>query len=117
MCGTGLLNRFWRRSGMRASIHIRLSTLAFVIFVSLLAWASITGTVSGVVTDSSGAVIPNAQVVAIDTQTGVRTTVTTDAKGFYSFPSLPVGNYDLEITQVGFKTFRQTGLVINANSA
>src|SRR6201993_1264856 len=102
---------------MRASIHIRLTTLAFLIFVSTFTLASITGSVSGVVTDSSGAVIANAQVVAIDTQTGVRTTVTTDAKGFYSFPSLPVGTYDIEISQVGFKTFRQTGLVIDANSA
>ncbi|PYX23530.1 MAG: TonB-dependent receptor, partial [Acidobacteria bacterium] len=102
---------------MRASIHIRLTTLAFLIFVSTFTWASITGSVSGVVTDSSGAVIANAQVVAIDTQTGIRTSVTTDAKGFYSFPSLPVGTYDLEISQVGFKTFRQTGLVIDTNSA
>jgi Carboxypeptidase regulatory-like domain/TonB dependent receptor len=102
---------------MRASIHIRLTTLAFLIFVSTFTWASITGSVSGVVTDSSGAVIANAQVVAIDTQTGVRTSVTTDAKGFYSFPSLPVGTYDIEISQVGFKTFRQTGLVIDTNSA
>ena len=102
---------------MRASIHIRLTILALLIFVSVFTWASITGSVSGVVTDSSGAVIPNAQVVAIDIQTGVRTTVTTDAKGFYSFPSLPIGKYDLEITQVGFKTFRQTGLGIDANSA
>src|SRR5438552_717300 len=102
---------------MRAFIHIRLTTLAFLIFVSTFTWASITGSVSGVVTDSSGAVIANAQVVAIDTQTGIRTSVTTDAKGFYSFPSLPVGIYDLEISQVGFKTFRQTGLVIDTNSA
>jgi hypothetical protein len=102
---------------MRAFIHIRLTTLAFLIFVSTFTWASITGSVSGVVTDSSGAVIANARVVAIDTQTGVRTSVTTDAKGFYSFPSLPVGTYDLEISQVGFKTFRQTGLVIDTNSA
>jgi hypothetical protein len=102
---------------MRASIHIRLTTLAFLIFVSTFTLASITGSVSGVVTDSSGAVIANAQVVAIDTQTGIRTSVTTDAKGFYSFPSLPVGTYDIEISQVGFKTFRQTGLVIDANSA
>ncbi len=102
---------------MRASIHIRVTTLALLIFVSTFSWASITGSVSGVVTDSSGAVIANAQVVAIDTQTGVRMSVTTDSKGFYSFPSLPVGTYDIEISQVGFKTFRQTGLVIDANSA
>ncbi len=88
-----------------------------VLLSATLMWASITGSISGVVTDSSGAVIANAQVVAIDTQTGVRTTVTTDSKGFYSLPTLPVGTYNLEISQVGFKTFIKTGLVIDANSA
>ena len=103
---------------MHAFRNIRLITFGFLLFLlATLAWASITGSISGVVTDSSGAVIANAQVVAIDTQTGVRTTVNTDAKGFYSLPTLPVGTYDLEISQVGFKTFRKTGLVIDANSA
>ncbi|MGA8440671.1 MAG: carboxypeptidase regulatory-like domain-containing protein [Candidatus Sulfotelmatobacter sp.] len=56
-------------------------------------------------------------MVATDTQTGVQTTQETDAKGFYNLPTLAVGTYDLEIKHVGFKTFRQTGLVIDANSA
>ncbi|MGC2768256.1 MAG: TonB-dependent receptor, partial [Candidatus Acidiferrum sp.] len=51
------------------------------------------------------------------TQTGVKTTVTTDAKGFYSLPALPVGTYDLQVSQIGFKAYTETGLVINANSA
>ncbi len=102
---------------MHACRNIRRATFGILLVFSIFAGASITGSVSGVVTDSSGAVIPNAQVVAIDTQTGVRTAVTTDAKGFYSLPTLPVGTYNLEISQVGFKTFIKTGLVIDANSA
>lgn len=81
------------------------------------AWASITGSISGVVTDSSGAVIGSAKVVAINVETGVRTTLSTDSSGFYKFASLPVGTYDLEISQVGFRTYKKTGLVIDANSA
>ncbi len=91
--------------------------LAFVIFASAFSSASITGSISGVVTDKSGAVISGASVVAIDTQTGVKTTAKTDTKGFYNLPALAIGNYVLEISQVGFKTFRTTGLVIDANSA
>lgn len=100
-------------------MKIRKSLLAIISLVALaaLCWASITGSISGVVNDTSGAVIPGAKVVAIDTQTGVKTTVTSDAKGFYSFPALAVGTYDLEVTQKGFKTFRTTGLKIDANSA
>jgi Carboxypeptidase regulatory-like domain/TonB dependent receptor len=93
------------------------AVLAFVLLALALAAASITGSISGVVTDKSGAVVSGALVVATDTTTGVKTTQKTDAKGFYNLPTLAVGTYDLEITQVGFKTYRQTGLVIDANSA
>jgi hypothetical protein len=82
-----------------------------------LTWASISGSISGLVTDSSGAVVSGASVVATNTQTGVRTTVNTDGKGFYSLPALPVGTYDLKVSVIGFKTYTETGLVINANSA
>jgi hypothetical protein len=93
------------------------TVLALVLFALALASASITGSISGVVTDRSGAVISGATVVATDTQTGVQTTQKTDAKGFYNLSTLAVGTYDLEIKRVGFKTFRHPGLVIDANSA
>ncbi|HYA23337.1 MAG TPA: TonB-dependent receptor [Terriglobales bacterium] len=91
--------------------------LFFLLLAWAMAWASITGSISGVVTDSSGAVITGAKVVAINLDTGVRTTLSTDSKGFYNFASLPVGKYDVEISQTGFRTFKKTGLVIDANSA
>ncbi len=94
-----------------------IAVLAFVLFALAFASASITGSVSGVVTDKSGAVISGASVVATDILTGVQTTQKTDAKGFYNLPALAVGTYNLDITQAGFKTYRQTGLVIDANSA
>jgi len=91
--------------------------LAGFIFTTILAWSSITGSISGVVTDPSGAVISGASVVATNTQTGVKATVITDAKGFYSLPALAVGTYDLQVSQIGFKTYTKAGLVIDANSA
>ncbi len=102
---------------MRAHLYSGLVVLVFVIFAVVLCSASITGSISGVVTDKSGAVISGATVVATDTQTGIQTTQNTDAKGFYNLPTLAVGTYNLEIKHAGFKTFRQTGLVIDANSA
>ena len=95
---------------------VAIAALGFVLFTVALASASITGGISGVVRDKSGAVISGASVVATDIQTGVRTTVTSDAKGFYNLPTLAIGTYDLEISHVGFRTYRQTGLVIDANS-
>jgi len=102
---------------MRAHRYSGLVVLLFVLFAVGLCPASITGSISGVVTDKSGAVISGATVVATDTQTGIQTTQNTDAKGFYNLPTLAVGTYNLEIKHAGFKTFRQTGLVIDANSA
>ncbi|MGH9452932.1 MAG: carboxypeptidase regulatory-like domain-containing protein, partial [Terriglobia bacterium] len=88
-----------------------------MLLISGAAWASITGSISGVVMDPSGAVIPGVNVIALNTQTGIRQTVVTDAKGFYNFPALPIGSYDIDVQQSGFRHYRQTGLVINANSA
>src|SRR5580700_10562554 len=84
---------------------------------SALVWASITGSISGIVTDPSGGVVVGATVTAINTQTGVRAVVQTDRSGVYSFPDLAVGTYDLEVEQKGFKTFQQSRNVIDANSA
>jgi len=102
---------------MRNLWRAGVAALALFFLCLSVAWASITGSISGVVTDASGAVVSGASVVATDTQTGVKTTVTTDGKGFYDLPTLAVGTYDLEISHSGFKTFGKTGLVIDANSA
>lgn len=93
--------------------------LLFVLalFFGSLAWAGITGSISGLVTDPSGAVVSGAQVIAIETNTGIRTQTVTDSKGFYNFPTLPIGTYDVEVHGAGFKVFRQTNITIDANSA
>src|ERR1700730_15408142 len=102
---------------MRRHLCAAVAVLVFVLFALEVASASITGSISGVVTGTSGAVISGASVVAVDTLTGVRTTVTSDAKGLYNLPTLAIGTYDLEISHTGFKTYRKTGLVVDANSA
>jgi hypothetical protein len=88
-----------------------------VLFGAALAWASITGTISGIVNDATGSIVPDAAVTAINTQTGIHSVTKTDAKGFYSFPDLPVGTYNLQVEQKGFKTYEKDGIVIDANSS
>lgn len=80
-------------------------------------WATTTGSISGLVTDPSGAVIARANVVATNSQTGIKTETKSDDKGFYRLAALPIGTYDVEISQGGFKTFKTTGVVIDANSS
>ena len=80
-------------------------------------FAAITGSISGVVTDPSGAILPKVTVVATSVGTNVQTTVVTDAKGFYSFPTLMVDTYNVTVSAPGFSDFQQTNVKIDANSA
>jgi hypothetical protein len=97
--------------------QLKAAAFAGLALATVLCWASITGSISGVVTDPSNAVVSGATVVATNVQTGVAATVTTDSKGFYSFPSLAVGTYEVQVTQSGFRTYDKTGVAIDANSA
>lgn len=93
------------------------SWLAAIVLLlhALSAWASDGGSVLGTVTDPRGAVVPGATVTATETSSGVKQTLTTDSRGFYSFQSLSVGHYDVEVTAPGFSPLRKTGVVIDLN--
>jgi hypothetical protein len=66
---------------------------------------TVTGAVTGTVTDPSGAVVPGATVVAINVATTVRTPATTNSAGVYSIRFLPIGNYEMEVAAKGFTKF------------
>jgi Carboxypeptidase regulatory-like domain len=91
--------------------------VAAVLLGTLTANAAITGSISGVVTDPSGAVVPGVKVVATSVTTNVQSTAVTDAKGFYNLPTLNVDTYNLSTSQPGFRDYQQTGIKIDANSA
>jgi hypothetical protein len=79
-------------------------------------WASDGGSLLGTITDPNGATIPGAKVTATETATAVKQTISTDGRGFYSFQSLPVGRYDVQVDASGFKPLRRTGVVIDVDS-
>lgn len=83
----------------------------------IVAWASITGSVSGIVTDPAGAVLVNAKVVATNEDTGVQSETTSNTQGFYTFPALSVGQYDLTCSQSGFGDFHETAVKIDVGTA
>src|ERR1700744_3604733 len=93
------------------------SLWAILVCGSTIARADITGSISGIVTDQSGAVVPGAKVIATALSTNVQQTTVTDAKGFYSFPALNVDAYTVTLAQPGFDQFQMSGITINANSA
>jgi hypothetical protein len=86
-----------------------------------LAWAlalptfaqSFTGGITGTVNDSSGAVVPQARVVLVNSGTNTRTEVRSDSSGNYSALSLQPGGYSLEVTVSGFKKYVRTGVTLD----
>jgi hypothetical protein len=97
----------------------RLSTklLALVLFSAVCLWAFAAGSVSGVIKDSSGATIPGAKLTLTNTTLKSAFKTASDAQGFYSFPSLPVGHYDLTIEATGFQTQQKTNLTVDTDAA
>jgi hypothetical protein len=96
----------------------KLVLLALAIALSAgLVRASVTGSISGTINDPTGAVIPGATVIALNTETGIKTSTQANDSGFYSLPALPVGHYDVLIQAAGFQEYRQIGLVLDVNTA
>jgi hypothetical protein len=74
------------------------------------------GRISGTVTDSSGAVIPNAAVTVTNSATNLVRTTQTDDSGFYTVTNLPVGTYSVQVERTGFKKANQTDNALAADT-
>jgi hypothetical protein len=82
-----------------------LISLSLLLVFAIAAFAqSNTGSITGVVTDQNGAVVPNAAVTVINQGTNEKRTVQSDGEGRYEVPGLPNGIYTVESTVTGFKT-------------
>jgi hypothetical protein len=106
------------------SVRVLLSrAVAFVaavfLYVLLIppAWSQSAGKIAGTIMDQTNGAIPGATVVAVNVTTGVKQSARTDEQGSYSFPVLPVGQYEIDVTADGFKPGKAQGLVININTA
>src|SRR5690242_15100697 len=81
-----------------ASILIALPTFA----------QKITGDITGDVTDTTGAVLPNVTITVLNVDTGISRTANTSSSGNFRVPDLAIGNYKVTATAQGFKTLVQT---------
>jgi hypothetical protein len=88
--------------------------LASSLSAIISAQVAITGKITGVVTDSSGAAVPNATVTVKSTALMTPRTTTTAADGGYLFDLLSPGTYEVTVTASGFQTVNETGIVITA---
>ena len=82
-----------------------------------LAQSSTSAQLSGSVTDPSGAVVARAQVLAMNIDTSLELTTTSDSAGNYAFNSVPVGNYKVTASAPGFETLVETGVQLTVGQS
>src|SRR5262245_20371182 len=99
-------------------INTLLRTMFVVLFAtySTVAWSQSTAQISGRVTDQSGAVMPGVEVTVTQTATGATRSAVTDETGNYALPNLTIGPYRLEAVLPGFRTYVQTGIVLQVST-
>lgn len=99
---------------MRVFFVIALSCL---LFVPRARAQSSNGTISGVVLDPTGAVIPEADILVANDATGVQYSAKSNTEGLYLVSNLPPGTYRLQVSKIGFKTLIKPGIVLSVQDA
>jgi outer membrane receptor protein involved in Fe transport len=102
---------------MKPQMALRGSVLLLLLlFCSLTGLAQTSrGTVSGLVNDSSGAVIANAIVTLTNNETGVSRSTVSNGEGLYRFDAVDLGTYTVKISASGFGAITKTNIIVNAN--
>ena len=88
---------------------------AIVLLVQAAHGQTTFGSITGTVTDQSGAVVPNAKVTIVNENTGLERQVLSSQTGVFNVPDLNVGTYRVRVEAPGFRSYERTGLVLNAN--
>jgi hypothetical protein len=95
--------------------------IAVICLASLTVWAPsssaqiATAQVVGRVVDAQGGSVTGATIKMIETLKGDSHNTVTDSEGHYTFPALPVGPYRFEVSKDGFKTYSQTGIILQVD--
>jgi len=101
---------------MRQTIHRGITLALAAILMAAAASAQTTsGSLAGIVRDSSGGGVPGVSVTLTNNQRGDQQTVVTQEAGAFTFPQVQPGTYTLKVALEGFKTVERTNVVVNAN--
>jgi hypothetical protein len=99
------------------SIRTVLQAAGIFFATGVMAWCAVTGGISGIITDPTGAVIAGATVTSTNAAQGLQIKSTTDTQGFYNFPRLAVGSYDIQVELPGFAPQKKSGIAVDADAA
>jgi len=97
---------------LAAPLQVCLLAALFLAAGALQAQLAGTGTIQGTVTDTSGALVPDANVTLTDTASGVVRTAKADSGGTFLFPNVEISTYSLKVTAGGFERYVQTNIVL-----
>ena len=100
---------------MNRSIKI-LGVLLIGVAITCLGQIAPTSSLTGVVTDPSGSVVPNAQITLRNLETGFERKISASDTGQYLFNAVPVGLYSIHSEAPGFQAYQQTGIRLNVNT-
>src|SRR2546426_2904671 len=102
---------------MKRLIFTMFAAMFVLVFSCGDIWAQATAQIAGTVRDQSGAVLPGVEVTVTQTETGTTRNAVTNETGSYVLSNLPIGPYRLEAGLPGFRTFVQTGIVLQVNGS
>src|SRR5438445_4329689 len=101
----------------RIAVYIFAALSAIAVVAPTAGAQATTAQVSGTVKDQSGAVLPGVEVTVTQTATGGKRSTVTNETGNYVLASLPLGPYMLEASLPGFKSYVQTGIVLQVDAS
>src|ERR1043166_7809388 len=90
---------------------------SMILLLAIAVHGAVGGSISGTVKDTTGGVIPGAMVTVTNVALKTEFKTVTDGRGYFSFPNLAVGRYDLTIDMGGFKPQKKNGLIIDIDTA
>ena len=90
---------------------------AAVFLISSILWASVGGSISGTVKDSSGKVVRDADLTLREVNTGLVYRTHSDDSGYFTLPVIPVGNYQLDVSAAGFKSYERARIAVDTSAA
>src|SRR5437870_9864438 len=103
----------WRKSGLTKLTTLLIGILGVIALAGGLVFGqNFSAAISGLVRDTTGAVIPGTTVTAKHTETGLTRTVQTNEEGGYTMPQLPVGSYEITAEKPGFRQQVRSGITL-----
>ncbi|MDP8990890.1 MAG: carboxypeptidase regulatory-like domain-containing protein [Acidobacteriota bacterium] len=96
---------------------VRVRSICALLLASSGLFGQAVSQISGTAKDQTGAVVPGVAITATQTDTGFKRTAVTDEAGDYVLPNLPIGPYRLDGSKMGFRTYVQTGIVLQVGAS